>query len=233
MTTQLKPPYLEKIGERGKLSIWVVDGMYVRQHLDEEFTNSGQHFRFNVIPEFEIWLDKEHDPDERKFIIDEALIEFKLMKEGESYDKAETIANLYQKTERAKTKDEILILNNGKADPAKVHLKKLGETKTKLSIWIVDGRLVRSDFFIDFTEGGHDLVYKFVPKNEVWLDDDLSMAELPFVLIHELHERELMATGLTYHQAHAKASALEWKARNGIKDAKVVLNELGLEWPAR
>ena len=52
-----------------------------------------------------------------------------------------------------------------------------------VKVWIIQGGLVRSLYFIHFTEGGHDLVYPhFVPKNEVWLDDDLSPGERKFVL---------------------------------------------------
>jgi hypothetical protein len=62
MAEGLKPPYLKKIGQRGRMSIWMVDGTYVRTHIDEEFTNYGQHFAFPNIPEDEFWLDKEGKP---------------------------------------------------------------------------------------------------------------------------------------------------------------------------
>lgn len=40
---------LKKIGQRGRISIWIVDGSYVRTNIDEEFTNFGQHYRFTYI----------------------------------------------------------------------------------------------------------------------------------------------------------------------------------------
>ncbi|MBP1696199.1 MAG: hypothetical protein H6Q41_1387 [Deltaproteobacteria bacterium] len=43
MAAQLKPPYLEKIDRRGNLASWLVDGSYIRGHMDGEFTNFGQH----------------------------------------------------------------------------------------------------------------------------------------------------------------------------------------------
>ena len=76
MKEPLKPPYLEQIDRRGDLRIWVVDGSYIRGHIDEEFTNFGQHFRFSYIPENELWLDQEAHPDERKFFIDHLLMEY-------------------------------------------------------------------------------------------------------------------------------------------------------------
>ena len=82
-----------------------------------------------------------------------------------------------------------------------------------ISVWIVNGRLVRSVFYIDFTAGGHDYVYEFVPHNEVWIEDDVEEKERGFVLVHELHERNLMAKGWTYNKAHADASRLEYRCR--------------------
>jgi hypothetical protein len=43
MAKSLKAPYLEKDEKRGNLQVWIVDGSYVRGHIDEEFTNFGQH----------------------------------------------------------------------------------------------------------------------------------------------------------------------------------------------
>jgi len=83
-----------------------------------------------------------------------------------------------------------------------------------LAIWIVNGRLERSVFDIDFTEGGHDYVYEFVPGNEVWMDDAIVEQERPSVLLQELHERNRMATGWSYDKAHAESSRLEYKCRH-------------------
>ena len=78
----------------------------------------------------------------------------------------------------------------------------------EVKIWVVNGELVRDLFFLDFTEGGHDLIYPFVPKNEVWIDDDVSPKELKFILLHELHERNLMIKGWTY-DLHDERTAIE------------------------
>jgi hypothetical protein len=72
---------------------------------------------------------------------------------------------------------------------------------------------VRSVFDIDFTEGGHDYVYEFVPKNEVWIDDAIMAVERAYVLLHELHERNRMAEGWPYSKAHAESSRLEYHCR--------------------
>jgi L-threonylcarbamoyladenylate synthase len=91
------------------------------------------------------------------------------------------------------------------------------------SIWVVSGELVRSSLYIDFTAGGHDKVYDFVPKTEVWLDDDLSGREVVYVLIHELHERLLMIKGRSYVQAHNEALKWEFFSRKNYYLANVIL----------
>ena len=60
-----KPPYLQKLEERGKFQVWLVDGSYIRGHIDEEFTNFGQHYSFSYIPKDELRIEKETKTDER------------------------------------------------------------------------------------------------------------------------------------------------------------------------
>ncbi|MBU4453287.1 hypothetical protein KKH24_03430, partial [Patescibacteria group bacterium] len=84
----------------------------------------------------------------------------------------------------------------------------------------VRGELVRDIYFIDFTEGGHEFVYDFVPKTEVWIDDDITRGERKFIILHELHERALMAEGKKYPEAHASASRIEHICRHHRKDLK-------------
>src|ERR1041385_2533238 len=65
----VKPPYIKKLTEYGDLVVWIVDGSFVRTHLDEEFTNFGSHLVFDCIPKNELWLDKEAKNDEQRFFI--------------------------------------------------------------------------------------------------------------------------------------------------------------------
>ena len=88
------------------------------------------------------------------------------------------------------------------------YLRKL-YTMGELTIWLVDGRWVREHLFMDFTQGGHDIVYDWIPKNQVWIDDDLSADERPFVIEHELYERDKMKKGMGYERAHGYANVVE------------------------
>jgi hypothetical protein len=216
MVDQLKPPYVKKIDERGDLVIWGVDGAYIRGHIDEEFTNFGQHYRYNYIPVNEFWIDLGTRSDEWRFFIDHLLVEYRLMKAGISYKKAIIAADQEERKERRRAEDLSRLTNHGQKLPngKDVHIRLWKKLRSGLSVWIVNGRLVRSVFDIDFTAGGHDYVYEFVPENEVWIDDDIEENERGYVLLHELHERNRMASGWDYDKAHAQASRLEYRLRH-------------------
>jgi hypothetical protein len=226
----LKPPYLQKAGTRGRITIWIVDGSYVRSHIDEEFTNYGQHYNFRYIPKDEFWIDKEGKPDELKFFVDHLLVEHRLMEQGVQYDSALEAADKAEMAERVRSGDvKKLAKGGGLPDPKKVHLHLWKKLEDSVSVWIVDGRLVRSVFDDDFTEGGHDHVYEFVPENEVWIDNDLEEAERPYVLLHELHERNLMAKGWDYDRAHEDSSKLEYHCRHHPNELHDALAKEGWE----
>jgi hypothetical protein len=225
-----KQPYLKLVGRRGKISIWTVNGTYVRAHLDEEFTNYGQHLAFKCIPADEFWLDKEAHKDEQRFFIDHLLVEHKLMVKGVGYDKALEAADKAEMAERKKSGDVRKLTKGGKLpDPRKVHERLWKSLESGVHVWIVNGRLVRSVFDDDFTEGGHDYVYEFVPRNEVWIDNDLEEVERPYVLLHELHERNLMAKGWTYNKAHEDSSKIEYYHRHHPNELHDALSKEGWE----
>ena len=216
MNEPLKPPYLQKDDERGDFQVWIVDGAYVRGHIDEEFTNFGQHYRYPYIPKLEFWIDKEAEHDERSFFIDHLLVEHELMAKGMPYTDALTQADLAEQKERRRSGDVRKVTHQGQSlpDPATVHEHLWKKLENGIQVWIVNGRLVRSAYDIDFTEGGHDHVYEFVPTGEVWIDDAIEEEERSFVLLHELHERNRMEKGMPYSQAHAESSRLEFHCRH-------------------
>ena len=220
----MKPPYFEEIGQRGDITVWLVDGFYVRKNLDEEFTNLRQHYRFNCIPENEFWIDREANADEQPFFIDHLLIEHRLMKKGIPYVKAIELADRKEKAERRKAEGIPPDKSKGEVNPAIVHLQIITKA-SDATVWLVDGRLVRDLYDIDFTEGGHDWVYKFVPKGEVWIDNDVEPEERPYILLHELHERNLMKKGLTYNEAHADSSKIEYHTKHNPKELSETLEK--------
>jgi hypothetical protein len=212
-------PYLRLSGRVEGFNVWVVDGRYVRENLDEEFTNFGEHFEFPFIPASEFWLDEENSPGEERFFIDHLLLEWRLMARGSDYDSALEQADKAERSERLETpaarEGNSLLAGHRIQDlVARVHKGVLEDWGTGVKVWIVDGELVRDVLFIDFTEGGHDKVYDFIPSGEIWIDDDVRPEERRFILLHELHERGLMSAGWTYARAHRDSSRLEFHYRH-------------------
>lgn len=220
--------YIKKIGSRGNIKIWLVDGNKIRRDLNIEFTNFGHRFNFPFIPKYEFWLDKEAAPNERRFFIDHLLTEWQFMKMGYPPSLATKAADKKEALERWKVGiSKKIIDKDGLPSLEKVQRRLLKRINNKISIWLVRGDLVRSVFNIQFTEGGHDLVFYFVPNNEIWLDDDVLTKERPYIILHELYERSLMAKGATYEKAHRKASKIEWQARQDKNKLQENLAPLG------
>lgn len=220
----MKKPYLKKLTKISKWTVWAVDGNYIRTRINEEFTNFGQHYRFPFIPKWEFWIDKEGAEGEKQFFIDHLLAEWRIMDKGCSYEHAIVVADAIEKRERAKSKLMKKVKRELKKTPIppEMYRQKLF-SRSGLTVWQVSGELVRDLFFIDFTEGGHHYVYHFVPSDEVWIDDDVQPAERKFVILHELHERNLMAHKWSYLRAHRSASHLEYECRRrpSLLDAKI------------
>lgn len=232
----MKKPYLKLCRKIHQFEVWIVDGEFVRDNIDEEFTNFGQHYHFKFIPKNEFWIDKEHGlGSEIHYFIDHLLVEHRLMSRGLSYGKALDKADLIEKRERHKSK----LFKKVQKHPLKMVRRKLLKSYSgKIDIWLVNGESVRDEYYVDFTEGGHDLVYHFIPRREVWIDDDLSAKERKFILLHELHERNLMSKSLkrkkkrifgkeletVYLKAHHSSSEIEYFCRHHPKqlDKKIM-----------
>jgi hypothetical protein len=216
MTESLKAAYVRKADQRGDFDVWIVDGSYIRGHIDEEFTNFGQHYRYPYIPLKEFWIDQEARHDEHEFFIQHLLKEFELMDKGVPYENALPEADRSERKERRRAGDVGKLTRHGKKlpDGHEVHDRLWKRLESGLTVWIVNGRLVRSVFDIDFTAGGHDFVYEFVPESEVWIDDAIVEPERPYILLHELHERNRMSAGWPYSKAHAESSRIEFRCRH-------------------
>ncbi len=80
----------------------------------------------------------------------------------------------------------------------------------------VDGVHIRAQW-ADFVGGGHRLVYRFIPANEIWIDT--SVREWPgYLASHEIIEVLLMKMlHWKYERAHEAANALEQDLR-GIRE---------------
>jgi hypothetical protein len=234
----MKKPYIKKIGEVSGITVWVVDGYYIRQRMDINFNNFGQHYKFDYIPKNEFWLDRQaprsHSgqarKSEEKYFIEHLLAEHKLMAEDKDYNDALDEGDRVEQELRDQDKIIKKLKEVFKTQPEKVYKKirqKLlgGYSNKIIKTYIVNSNLIRSLFYIDWVAGGHDKVYKFVPPNEVWLDNDIVSKEKRFVLLHELHERFFMSQGWDYEKAHASALKVEHHAHEHPDELKKMIKE--------
>jgi hypothetical protein len=237
----MKKPYIKKYGEISSFTVWIVDGSYIRKNIDIEFTNCGENLSYPFIPEDELWIDRERNPGEEKFYIDSMIFMHRLIKEGISKNRAMKISNKIEKRERAKTeliKNGIKFKRNKEKLLDSVRIKLIKKySNDKIKVWIVNGEAVRGHFFLDFVEGGHGYIYPFIPKDEIWIDDDLDEKEIKFVLLHEIHERNLMKKGWCYDVdtpaylktgvikkgAHPDSSKIEHYCRLNPKETKKMI----------
>jgi hypothetical protein len=99
---------------------------------------------------------------------------------------------------------------NATPEPPRVRiLKRLPD----VNVWLVDGKYVRDNIDLDFTEGGNGCRFEFIPDSEIWIDDTLDQAEWNDTISHELLERYMMSKGDTYDTGHDKANILEGAER--------------------
>jgi hypothetical protein len=213
----IKKAHIKRFANVFGFKVWIVNGKYIRSNLDEEFTNFGEHYNFKFIPENEFWIDKERSPGEEKYFIESMLVMNRLMSKGVKDKDAAKVADRIERGERSKSKlmkKEMKIKKHNGNIIKTIHKSLIKKYSTnKLKIWIIRGEVVRDLFFLDFTEGGHDKVYNFIPDNEVWIDDDLGPDERRFVILHEIHERNLMSLRMKYDNAHRSSSEIEYYCR--------------------
>lgn len=93
------------------VKIFIVDGKKVRENYHIDFLAGGHYYRYNFIPEDEVWIDDAMNIDELEPIIVHELTERTLMKEQKmEYDPAHDIANkkeLEVRTARNEIRDKI------------------------------------------------------------------------------------------------------------------------------
>lgn len=176
----------------------IVDGYKIRNTIDIDFSCIEDSYVCPYIPANETWLDRSFVKEKKSLLATFAKKRALMKKFG--YEEAKRILRRSMK----------------KIDPSEVKIKLLGK-RGPVQIWLVSGAKVREYFDFNYVFGGHDYVYKYIPKNEVWLDDAMLTKERKYVLIHELYERNLMKKGKDYDNAHDYASVAEKEARRKDK----------------
>jgi hypothetical protein len=78
-------------------------------------------------------------------------------------------------------------------------------------IYTVNGDYIKEKDFMDFVEGGNWKVYpKFIPKMEIWVDEEIKERDWKYILLHELTESYIMDKyDYAYPDAHDIANKYE------------------------
>ena len=186
----------------------------------EEFCTVAIHEDFpDAIAKNEIWVDSSVSKKELPHIVSGAMARIKHLRKGDS---------------------SIRSYKNGLAVDAKgrhgqkvkkKHYVSLSDPKGKINVFFVSGFAVRSSHKTGFSQGGHGYVYKWIPKDEIWIEDE-EREEVAPILAHEYVEMAMMRDlGIPYEDAHAIASKVEKHFRErgfNPRDYKRMTDNIGL-----
>lgn len=209
-------------GQKNDQNIWIVDGYEIRYKIYKEFLYGGNDQRYCYTPPGEIWIDNAVSCEEYELTLAHELNERHLMaKFGWTYDKSHDSSlavevgirhsndNICQKHEaslKAVSPTDWTRRKEIASLPDSLRLKDIyripAGVRDGLTIWIVDGYLVRKNIFPDFGFSGNDLAYHFIPTKEIWIDGQISCEEMEYSILAEMMERKLMQEGNSYSDAY-------------------------------
>jgi hypothetical protein len=212
-------------GKRNGYNVWIVDGYKVRHKIYNSFLYGGNEQRYPFTPKGEIWIDNALSCEEFEMTLIHELNERHLMaKFGWTYLTAhDSSLQLEVKTRRLYEgicrEHEARLHRVGVTDhdnikeikdiPDSIQLQNIYRlpigVRNGISIWIVDGYLVRKNIFPDFGFSGNDLSCHFIPSKEIWIDGQISCEETEYSIGIEMMERQEMLKGKAYSDAYEDA----------------------------
>jgi hypothetical protein len=241
--------YLYYWGEKDNCKIWIVDGGVVRSKIYKEYLYGGNEQRYIFNPSGEIWIDNAISCEEFDLTVAHELNERHLMaKFGWSYETSHDSSlqleqvirhrnmELAEAHEASLKKVSVLDSYNKKeirGVPDSIKLEKIYRipegTRNGITIWVVDGYMIRKDIYPDFGFSGNDLAYHFIPEKEIWIDGQVSCEETEYSIALEMKERELMEGGLSYSDAYEEAVQMVQDLRGRME--KITVSHLKVTVP--
>lgn len=103
----------------------------------------------------------------------------------------------------------------------KYHIKRIATLRDD-SVWLVDGKRIRKDLNENFVKFGHNDRFPFIPKDELWIDEETDFREHHFYLDHLFAERTLIDFGMIQDKADDIAAILEAHDREKAMPRKAV-----------
>lgn len=227
-------------GQKNGLDVWIVDGYQVRHLIYKEFLYGGNGQRYCFTPPGEIWIDHAVSCEEYELTLAHELNERHLMaKFGWSYDRShdsslavervmrnrsDSICSEHEKRLPAASPTDWSNRKEIRGIPDSIRLQGIYRVpvgvRDGISVWIVDGYLVRKNIFPDFGFSGNDLACHFIPSGEIWIDGQVSGEEMEYSIMAELKERTLMQQGKSYSDAY-EASVQEIQTMRDRMDGRI------------
>ncbi|MEI7662896.1 MAG: hypothetical protein WCK34_11875 [Bacteroidota bacterium] len=206
-------------------NIWIVDGYKVRHKIYQEFLYGGNEQRYIFNPKGEIWIDNAVSCEEYALTLAHELNERHLMaKFGWTYDRShgsslaievvmrrefDKICRMHEASLHKVSPTDHDNIKEIRDLPDSIQLQQIYRVPVRtignVSVWIVDGYMVRKTIFPDFGFSGNDRSYHFIPAGEIWIDGQISCEETEYSIAEELIEREQMLAGKTYSEAYLVA----------------------------
>ncbi len=224
------------MGKEDNYDIWIIDGNQVRLKIFSSFLYGGNEQRYPFNPKGEIWIDNAISCEEYYLTLAHELNERHLMaKFGWEYLTAhdsslslelsirhnnEEMCRAHEASLKKVLTTDYDNIKEIKSLPDSIQLQNIYRIpmgkREGISIWIVDGYLVRKTIYPDFGFSGNDLAYHFIPPKEVWIDGQVSCEETEYSIETELKERKLMEAGKSYDDAYSDAIDLTQAHRENM-----------------
>jgi len=209
--------------------VFTVDAFGVRESSPEaeEFTLVGTPDEYpGVIPGGEVWVSRRHFPREGIFLLSHALARIGARRRGMSEEEADEAGlEAEQAVREHLTGEEFRDGKPHRQVPDKIYDRlytTIPDSDEPVKVWLIDGMWARCWYKTDYAEGGHFVVYPWVPKGEIWLERDCDERELKYIAAHEYLELRMMRDGgLGYDEAHEIASGIEFDFRCDEADLPV------------
>ena len=225
------------VGKKNGLDVWIVDGYKVRHKIYKEFLYGGNGQRYCFNPPAEIWIDHAVSCEEYELTLAHELNERHLMaKFGWTYDRSHDSSLAVELVMRHNF-ESICRSHEASLPPVaptdwnnRKEISNLPDSlklsgiyripvglRDGITIWIVDGYQVRKNIFPDFGFSGNDLVYHFIPANEIWIDGQITCEEMEYSIAAEQMERRLMHQGSSYSDAYEAAVEMIRSRRDSME----------------
>jgi hypothetical protein len=217
--------YRYYMGGKDNYDIWIVDGNQVRLKIFSSFLYGGNEQRYPFNPKGEIWIDNAISCEEFGLTLAHELNERHLMaKFGWTYIAAhdsslslelvirhnnEEICKAHEASLKKVAVTDYENIKEIKSLPDSIQLQNIYrvplDTREGVTIWIVDGYMIRKNIYPDFGFSGNDISYHFIPPKEIWIDGQVSCEETEYSIANEMNERKFMAEGKSYDDAYSDA----------------------------